>query len=291
MISDIDYSQESVLVVDDELSVREIVEGLFMTLGFKVHSVPDGPEALEKLGTGEYTFMLTDMKMPKLDGLELIKKVSQVFPHINIIAMTGYSDEYKYVDVINAGACDFIKKPFDIDELEAKIRRAINERTLRKELEKLIITDSLTGLYNQRHFYTRLREEIKRVKRQGGHPISLIFIDLDYFKTFNDTYGHLAGDDVLRSVGQTISKSIREGVDSGYRYGGDEFAIILIDSQLPTAKEIGKRIQNALIENKKITASMGYAQYSNGMSFEELVSIADKNLYQDKINNRIKQIV
>lgn len=277
----IDYSNESVLVVDDDLQFRETLVKLLSVLGFDTRSASSGPDALAKLKKEEYTFLLADMKMPDMDGLKLIEQVGEDFPDLSIIAMTGFAEGYKYIDVINAGASDFIKKPFQSDELEAKVSRIINERNLRKELSRLSITDSLTGLFNQRHFYNRLKEEFTRAHRQN-HALSLILLDLDHFKAYNDTYGHLAGDEVLRNLGRIINKSIREGVDSGYRYGGDEFAIILIDASLGVARVIGQRIQKAL-EKGNFTASVGYATFTDGMSEKELVSEADKNLYKAKL--------
>jgi len=191
--------------------------------------------------------------------------------------------------VINAGANDFIKKPFDLEELEAKIARIITERTLREELARLSITDSLTGLYNQRHFYSRLKDEVLRSKRQR-HRLALILLDLDNFKIYNDTNGHLAGDEVLRTVGRLINKSIRVGVDSGYRYGGDEFAVILIDADLAVAEEIARRIQEALHENGGLGASIGCSMYSEGMSAEALIESADRRLYAMKSENRIERL-
>jgi len=277
----IDYSKESVLVVDDDMQFRETLVQLLSMLGFETASASSGPAALAKLNENEYSFLLADMKMPNMDGLKLIEQVGQDFPDVSIIAMTGYAEGYRYIDVINAGASDFIKKPFESEELEAKVNRIISERNLRKELSRLSITDSLTGLFNQRHFYNRLKEEFTRAERQN-HSLSLILLDLDHFKAYNDTYGHLAGDEVLRNLGRIINKSIREGVDSGYRYGGDEFAIILIDADLSVAKEIGKRIQNSLLKGN-FTASVGYATFSEGMGVKELVSEADKNLYKAKL--------
>ena len=189
------------------------------------------------------------------------------------------------MDVINAGASDFIKKPFGIEELEAKIRRLITERNLRKELNRLSITDSLTDLYNQRHFYSRLKEEVVRADRQK-HPLSLILLDLDNFKKYNDNFGHLAGDEILRKAGEIIRSCIRDGVDSGYRYGGDEFAVILIDADIDIAKEIGARIEIAFINEGDITVSTGYSRFSNGMSVRELVSEADRELYKAKTDNK-----
>lgn len=277
----IDYSKESVLVVDDDTQFRETLVQLLSVLGFETGSASSGPSALSKLTENEYTFLLADMKMPDMDGLKLIEQAGDDFPDLSIIAMTGYAEGYRYIDVINAGASDFIKKPFESEELEAKINRIISERNLRKELSRLSITDSLTGLFNQRHFYSRLKEEITRAHRQS-HSLALILLDLDHFKAYNDTYGHLAGDEVLRNLGRIINKNVREGVDSGYRYGGDEFAIILIDADLNVASEIGKRIQSALLQGN-FTASVGYATYVDGMTEKELVSEADKNLYKAKL--------
>ena len=282
MIPDqIDYTKESVLIVDDDVFLSETLEKLLEALGFSAQSASNGADALNMLKDGEYTFVLTDMKMPEMGGMELIERISADISNVNIIAMTGYTEGYKYVDVINAGASDFIKKPFNLEELEAKIRRIITERNLRRELNRLSITDSLTELYNQRHFYTRLQEEVTRANRQR-HPLSLILLDLDKFKEYNDTYGHLAGDDVLRDAGQIINRCIREGVDSGYRYGGDEFAIILIDANLDIARGIGMRIQKAFKEKGKIEVSLGYSKYSDGMAVKDLVAEADKELYKDK---------
>ena len=283
----IDYSQELILTVDDDSHLRKMLKGLLATLNIVSDSAINGSEALKKMKERDYTFVLTDMKMPGMDGLKLIEKIHDESPNISIIAMTGYPEGYRYVDVINAGANDFINKPFDLEELEAKLRRIIIERNLRKELNRLSITDSLTALYNQRHFYTRLKDEVTRAKRQN-HPLSLILLDLDNFKEYNDTYGHLEGDEMLRNVGQIINNCIREGVDSGYRYGGDEFAIILIESDLNVAKVIGKRIQNSLKEKSNITASIGYKKFSGNMSDKELVLEADKNLYKAKIRTKNK---
>lgn len=278
--NNIDYADELILVVDDDPYLRDTLERLLLAIGISAESASDGLDALKALSDKPYTIVLTDMKMPGIDGMELIKKIYDNYD-INVIAMTGYSEGYNYVEVINAGASDFIKKPFGIEELEAKIRRIINERNLKRELNRLSITDSLTELYNQRHFYTRLQDEIIRAERQR-HPLSLILLDLNDFKKYNDQHGHLAGDEVLRAAGGIISSCVREGVDSGYRYGGDEFAVILIDAGLDTAIEIGTRIENAFRNSGKVTVSIGYSKYSSGMTVKDLVSSADKDLYRSK---------
>jgi two-component system, cell cycle response regulator len=277
----IDYSSEKILIVDDDPYLRETLAKLLQKLGFTSNFVSNGLDALAELGNNDYTIVLTDMKMPGMDGLALIRQILEGYD-ISTIAMTGYAEGYTYVDVINAGAADFIKKPFGIEELEAKIRRIITERNLRKELNRLSITDSLTELYNQRHFYDRLNDEITRASRQR-HTLSLMLLDVNDFKIYNDKYGHLAGDDILKSAGKIIMSSIRVGVDSGYRYGGDEFAIILIDADMEIAQDIGLRIGKAFEDKGRVSVSIGYSRFSDGMSPTDLVLAADKDLYRSKL--------
>jgi two-component system, cell cycle response regulator len=277
----IDYSNEKILIVDDDPYLRETLAKLLQKMGFSSTSVSNGHAALAELGdNNKYTIVITDMKMPGMDGLHLIEKI-QEFSDISSIAMTGYAEGYTYVDVINAGASDFIKKPFGVEELEAKIRRIITERNLRKELNRLSITDALTELYNQRHFYDRLTDEVTRANRQR-RTLSLMLLDINDFKIYNDKFGHLAGDDILKSAGRIILSSIREGVDSGYRYGGDEFAIILIDADIDIAQDIGLRIAKSFEDKEKVTLSIGYSRFSNGMAPTDLVLAADKDLYRFK---------
>ena len=280
-VEHIDYSDELILVVDDEESTREVVTLMLRNIGFEVHSVGSGNDALDELRRKSYTFLLTDIMMDGMDGLELIRQSRNDHPDVCAIAMTGYLMEYKYVDVVNAGATDFINKPFNIEELEAKIKRAIIERNTREKLSILSITDSLTGVYNQRHFYTRLKGEIKRAERQKNE-IALIMFDLDDFKSYNDEKGHLAGDDILKKVGTIIKESIRQGVDSGYRYGGDEFAIILIDAERDIVLEISTRIEKTIKDICNLTVSMGFSNFSKGMTLEEFINKADKELYKGK---------
>jgi two-component system cell cycle response regulator len=285
----IDKTKEFILVVDDDQRVCEVLKELLGALQYPTASALGGEEALRMLKEKPYTFLLADMKMPEVNGMELIRRSRENFPNVSVIAMTGYADEYKYVDIINAGANDFVKKPIDIAELEAKIVRCISERDLKKELSRLSITDSLTGLFNQRQFYMRLREEIVRSTRQK-HPLALILLDLDNFKDYNDKHGHLAGDHALRHVGKAILRSIREGVDSGYRYGGDEFAIILIDSDILIAEEIGKRVRVAIRDSGELRASLGYAVYGENMNLTDFVGLADSNLYKTKTERKNGQM-
>jgi two-component system, cell cycle response regulator len=280
-IENINYGDEFVLVVDDEESVREPVVAMLEYLGFKADSAVSGEEALELLTNRPYTFLLTDIRMSGIDGLELIKRTKRSHPEICAIAMTGYSREFNYVEVINTGATDFVNKPFVIEELEAKMKRAIIERNIRQELQRLSITDSLTDLYNQRHFYARLNEEIARTRRQK-HDLALILLDLDDFKQYNDKHGHLAGDELLQNVGKVINGNVRQGVDLGFRYGGDEFAVLLIDADEVIAGMMSARIEKGIEEECGITASTGSVIFSDNLTAETLVEEADRRLYGSK---------
>jgi diguanylate cyclase (GGDEF)-like protein len=288
--NDISYENENVLVVDDEDIVREPISAMLEHLGFTVDTAASGQEALEKFRNSSYSFLLTDIRMPGIDGLELIRTIKEKFPDICAIAMTGYTREYKYVETINAGATDFINKPFGIEEIEAKVKRGIIERNIRQELNRLSITDALTGLYNQRHFYDRLNEETARAERQN-HELALILLDLDDFKAYNDSFGHLAGDELLQKVGAVINSKMRQNVDSGYRYGGDEFAVMLIEADSTVAEMMSNRIQSGILEDCNISASSGFAVFKKGLSSEELVGLADRKLYEDKDRNKSEKRV
>lgn len=282
-----DYKKENLLIVDDEMVVGRGLRDLLLNLGFNADFIGNGKHALEQLRDEKYTFLITDIGMPELDGIELIKTVRRQAPHINIIAMTDDKD-CPFMDVIDAGADDFISKPFEIGEMEAKIKRILIERKTRDELARLSITDNLTGLFNQRHFYNRLKEEIGRTKRLK-HPLSLILLDLDNFKEFNDRYGHLTGDRMLERCGKIIRSHVRANVDIAFRYGGDEFAVILVEAGHKIARNIGARLKRGFEEHGGgVTASIGLATYSREMSEKDFVELADRNLLSIKKNKGIR---
>jgi len=278
------YHKENLLVVDDEIEVGKVVTELLSSLGFNADSENSGKKALQKIKNGKYTFLITDINMPEFNGIELIKNVREEKVDISIIAMTGYDKDYAYMDVINAGANDFITKPFKIDEIEAKISRILIEKRIKDELATLSITDNLTGLFNQRHFHNKLKEEVNRAKRQN-HPLSLIILDLDNFKKYNDTYGHLAGDRMLAQAGKIILSNIRENVDTAFRYGGDEFAIILVEADKEIVLNTSERIKKGFEEGDGVTASLGFATYQKEMDGNDLIALADKDLYESKNKN------
>ena len=150
-------------------------------------------------------------------------------------------------------------------------------------MRELSIKDNLTNLYNQRYFYECIEREIERSRRQK-HPLSLLLFDVDSFKTYNDQRGHLAGDNVLRTIGQVVLDSTREHVDLGFRYGGDEFTVILPEASEPQAKVIAERIRRSFQDRKfdDLTLSIGLMTYKDGSSIASFIRMADAMMYDAK---------
>jgi diguanylate cyclase (GGDEF)-like protein len=282
--------REKILVTDDDQSIREMLFDMVQLFGYECRTACDAKEAMKILKEANFSIVISDIKMPEIDGISLTKLIKEKYPEIDVMIITGYDTDYSFKDVIKAGASDFVTKPFSIDEIEAKLNRIIRERNLKRELEekneglkRLSIRDSLTGLYNQRHFYAELEKETERARRQK-HSLSLILFDVDKFKNYNDTYGHLEGDKVLKKIGEIVQRSIRKDVDSGYRYGGDEFAVITPETDHQQSVKIGERILKEVEELglPMVTLSMGVAEFDSSLETETLVKHTDEALYRAK---------
>lgn len=276
---------QQILVVDDELQVCDILSEALTRMGHEVVTAADGQEAVEKLGSGSFSVVITDMDMPRMDGMELIRHLVKHQRETDIIAITGHTMRYNYTDVVAAGASDFITKPFTLNELEAKLNRIIRERLLRKELERLAIRDPLTGLYNRRFLQSVLRKEAIRAGRYG-HKLFLFFLDIDRFKDYNDEMGHQAGDEVLVQLARVLTSSLREDVDTAFRYGGDEFTAVLPHLPREHALEVADRIRMSykLLDFRPTSLSIGIAQYLGKTGdvesdIEDMILRADKALY------------
>lgn len=279
---------QCILVVDDEVHIRELVAESLSLMGHRVTTAEDGLDAIEKIQNGSFDIIITDLDMPRMDGLELIKAVHADHKNIDTIAITGHAVKYKYTEVIGAGAADFITKPFSLDKLEAKLQRLLRERWMRRELEELAIRDPLTGLFNRRHFKSILTREAVRAIRYG-HPLYLFFIDIDSFKDYNDQKGHQAGDQLLILLADILRTSIREHVDTAFRYGGDEFCVILPHLKTPQAVKVAERIRAKYnkLKPQPTTLSTGIASFSGNLdnlaeAIEDLVQRADRALYEAK---------
>lgn len=278
------------LVVDDEEELRYLLKEFLKTYNLQVEEADSEKKALEIFKEkGPFTILITDIVMPGGDGLTLIRKIKEISPETMILAMTGYARNYGYVDVVAAGADDLIQKPFSLEELEARLARIIREWTLKEKLKALSIRDALTEIFNRRHFEERLLEETHRALRQG-YPLCLFMIDVDHFKLYNDTRGHREGDILLKSLADILCRYTREKVDQPFRYGGDEFVVLLPYTDLEEALKVAQRILNTYRERgfNPTTLSIGIAKLipreSARKSADDLVRRADKAMYRAKNN-------
>ncbi|MBT8366990.1 MAG: diguanylate cyclase [Deltaproteobacteria bacterium] len=290
-----------VLIVDDDEAVRNTMNEYIQTAGYSSETVSCAEEALELMEKDNFQVVITDIILPSMGGLELTKTIKEN-KDADVIVMTGYSDDYSYEEAINIGASDFVIKPLRLEELLLRLKRVIKERELTEErvrmmqkLQKLAVTDGLTKLYNSRSFYSQLETEVDRFNRYK-HPLSLLLLDLDHFKEYNDNYGHLEGDKVLVRFSQIIKSCLRTN-DSAYRYGGEEFTVILPVTSGAEAKTVAQRIRSALEaerfspaneEDVRITISIGVTEYQHKEELSTFIQRADKGMYLSKQNGRNK---
>ena len=288
-----------VLIVDDDLSVRNTIHEYISNAGFNPTAAATAEEALELVTKNDFAVVITDIRLPGMGGLELTKVIKKK-NGADVIVVTGYSDDYSYEEAINVGASDFVIKPVRLEELLLRMRRVLKERELSTErtrmmekLQKLATTDGLTKLYNSRSFYSQLELEVDRFNRYK-HPLSLLLLDIDNFKEFNDNFGHLEGDKVLVRFSQIIKDCLRIN-DSAYRYGGEEFTVILPETNGDEAKTVAQRIRSSLEaedftptpeQPAKITISIGVTQYFPKEELSAFIRRADQAMYFSKQNGR-----
>ena len=212
-----------ILVVEDDVTISKLFVEFLTKSGFETKTAVSAEEAEEILNIEDMNIVITDIVLPGIDGIQFTKNIRKKC-NTDVIVMTGYSSEYSYEDAIKSGASDLIFKPVKLNELVLRINRVLRERSLLdqrdkmiKQLQRLTIEDPLTGLYNSRYLFDQLDKEINRAKRYL-HPLSLMFIDIDKFKSINDTYGHMIGDKVLSLIANRLKDCLRSN-DTAYRFG------------------------------------------------------------------------
>jgi diguanylate cyclase (GGDEF)-like protein/PAS domain S-box-containing protein len=425
--------KERVLILDDEQLMLNVLERYVGALEHGCFTCTCPSEALSALKPGAFGLLITDLRMPEMDGIEVLRRAKQVDEDLAVIVVTAVSDVSNAIQAIRCGADDYILKPFSYADLALAVSKACEKRShiiqsrqlnrelerrvshateeleranreltetkqylenllhstvdaivtvdrsgkvqfsnegasellsipadqlhnlpasslfaggrhevnmlrrrlglrgrlrnyetelkradgasvpvnmslslvhgtngevvsilaickditeqkrLESELKEISIKDSLTGLYNQRYFYDRLRAEIERARRQK-HPLSLLWLDIDQFKSYNDTRGHLEGDRVLQAVGKVVNDSTRMSVDVGFRYGGDEFTVILPEADEIQAQLIAERIRRSFEARRfdRLTLSIGLVSYRDGDTLRTFISMADAMMYDAK---------
>jgi diguanylate cyclase (GGDEF)-like protein len=287
-----------ILIVDDDLPNIEIMNAALEN-DYEIIFATNGKQAIEIAKKYQPDLILLDVMMPVMNGYKVCEylKANPNTSSIPIIFVTALKDDMQAeIKGLQAGAIDYITKPINPPVVQMRVRNHIELQNARKKLRHLAVTDSLTDLSNRRHFDEILQSELNRLSRLH-HPLSLIMLDVDFFKNFNDIYGHVVGDSCLKRVACTIKESLHRVADFPARYGGEEFACILPNTELIGAVAIAEQIR-VNIENLKIphqgstisqyvTASLGVftiAGYFKSMS--EIIELADKQLYKAKENGR-----
>lgn len=285
------------LIVDDDEDVRSLLKDLLVDSNYLVDTAPCGEEALKKIRVSTYDLVVTDLRMRGMHGLEVIKEAKAIDPGVDVIVMTGYASVNSAVESMKAGAVDYITKPFNSDQIKLVVDKNIERRKFqrlaseREFYEILSSIDGLTELYNYRYFHQHLQMELEREKRYK-RPLSLIMLDIDDFKEYNDRYGHPVGDLVLKNLASILKKATR-GCDVICRYGGEEFAIILPETNKKESAIVCERIRKAventnMVDGKgnsigSIRITVGLASFPIDASHkDELIERTDKALYQGK---------
>lgn len=242
-----------IAIIDDDPIARQILRSSLARLGLEVIEFHDGSTAWDYFLANPPRFVITDWLMPNLDGLDLIRNLRSAHFHgyTYSIILTGKEDKTDVVTGLSAGADDYLTKPFDISELRARVNIGLRILELeddlnraKEQMERMAMFDYLTGMLSRRAIYSHLQGEIDRFYREGG-SLSIMMLDLDHFKALNDSYGHMVGDQALCLVAEQISQSVRP-YDWAARWGGDEFLVVLPNTNLEQADAVSNRIHSRI---------------------------------------------
>jgi diguanylate cyclase (GGDEF)-like protein len=293
-------AKSRVLVVDDDPAMLRLLRRWLESEGFEVQEAHDGRQAVETIQAHCPHILLTDWEMPHFDGLDLCRWVRSrtSLPHYVytvFLTVRGSSDDM--VQGLEAGADDFLKKPVDKNELLARLRAGARVLELERRLSLLAKCDPLTGLATQRTFYEQVDREWSRAQRNHS-PLSCVMIDIDFFKRVNDTFGHAAGDEVIRRVAGALLESCRKA-DVVSRYGGEEFCVMLPETDEQGALIWANRVRGTIASTKVeydgreicVTASFGVAERLDDTATPaELVDLADQALLVAKRSGRDRTV-
>ncbi len=306
--------KERILLVDDSRSERTSIKNALGDIFDDFIEAEDGLSAIKAFIDQKPGFIITDVEMPSMSGYRFLETVRQMEDghDVPVILLSATKDSLKgKLTGFNLGASDFLIKPFNKEELVARVKSLLRIRTLMTELkqknmllEKLAITDDLTGLNNRRYFFETVREQLALGVRHN-FDIACMLLDIDYFKSINDTHGHLAGDEVLRILGKLLSEAKREG-EVLARFGGEEFIICLFNTDTKSSLKAAERFRSIIEKHDfsteqfphldNITVSIGISVCSQhsatsgegSVTIDELLKTADTALYRSKSGGRNK---
>lgn len=296
---------DKILLVDDSrqerVAIKKALKGIFSTF----IEAKDGLSAIKSFVDEKPAFIITDVEMPGVNGFKLISTVRKMEEgkDVPIILLSGSRNSLKKkLKGFNLGASDFLIKPYDAEELVARVKSLLSMRRLMLELkekntllEKLSVTDDLTGLFNRRHFFESIKQHLALGLRHN-FKISCMLMDIDHFKDINDTHGHIVGDEVLRKIGTLLNACKRDG-ELLARFGGEEFVLCLFNTDTKSSLKAAERFRKLIKSHdfstdkfrdiKNITMSIGIASCEqNAVTIDELLAAADKALYKSKADGR-----
>lgn len=283
-----------ILVVDDDATTARLVRGWYKGRPVEILEANNGAEGVRRAIQDKPDVILMDVMMPPgITGIEASRRIKAdpASGSIPVILLSARREPETKAEGFDAGIDQYVEKPFDLGEMEARIRSMIDKGKTYQRLQVEATVDEKTALANYRVFYTRLRDEWERSERYKL-PLSLVMFDLDDFKRVNDSFGHPAGDRVLREFAVLVSGGAR-GTDLAARYGGEEFAMILPHTNREHAERVAERVRAAVVDFRflepdhalRITVSAGVATFAAGTdiaSAEQLVAAADRALYSAK---------
>lgn len=286
-------TRSNILVVDDNPDKLRLLEAALRLAGYHVNTATDGEEALIAVASWQPDLIITDVMMPRMNGYELAERIranprTKFIPVIMQTAAGRNSEDLRRASEV--GALGYITDPTDLDLLLARTRTLLEFKAYLDVCEEAAFTDHLTGLANRRRFERQLDREVNRTLRYN-HPFSLLMLDLDHFKFVNDTFGHNTGDEAIRGIGRVLQQGTR-GIDLAARIGGEEFAVLLVETGQNEALEVAERLRLAIREMSiprvgKITASFGVAECPlSGQTAAEMLNAADVALYEAKRSGR-----
>lgn len=295
-----------VLVVDDDVFMRIQLRRAMEQEGYEVVEATNGEQGLEDYNRVHPDIVLLDAVMPVMDGFTFCAKLQSIAnsDRTPVLMITGLEDEESVAQAFAAGATDYVTKPIHWAVLRQRVKRLIQQSQLYRQLEsanqvlqRLASVDGLTQLANRRCFDEHLYQEWQRLTREQA-PLTLILCDIDFFKAYNDTYGHQAGDECLHQIAKTISSCAKRPADLAARYGGEEFALILPTTAstggVRVAQDIQYKVKALQLPHSSspvshyVTLSLGIAAVvpQPDSSPSTLVTVADKALYQAKAAGR-----
>jgi diguanylate cyclase (GGDEF)-like protein len=282
--------KDSILIIDDDAVILKFMKIVLEMEGYECETAISSQAALERVQSAPFDIMITDIVMPGMNGLELTGKAKGIRPNMAVIITTGFVDNFSYDKAIEAGASDFIKKPFTEKELIARIKHV----KMQQEIRNLTLRDELTGIYNRRGFFALVEYQFNLAKRSKT-GMFMLYADLDNLKIINDTLGHQEGDRALTMAADILRKNFRQS-DIIARIGGDEFVVFPVGTSADCVDKILERLQKALeaynAENNRgyslsISAGISFYDPERPCTIDDLLAAADRSMYERKMNKTL----